>query len=153
YVMLPGMTYVWRVRTASSQTPPSESDWSAWDVRAFQTPGASSATISLQEPATGATVATVATNRPTLRWSDSNTQVFYYEVQVSKDRNFGTGPGAPFLYWEFIHGGAATPLNSYTIPSRYPLEGKATYYWRVRPRIQGDGKPVDWSVVRSFRTP
>jgi hypothetical protein len=44
-------------------------------------------------------------------------------------------------------------MNSYTIPSGFPLEGSHTYFWRVRPRIQGDGQPVGWNTAASFRTP
>ena len=51
----------------------------------------------------------MASLTPKLQWDNANTAVFYYEVQVSKDPEFG--PNA-FLYWELVHGGASTPLNS-----------------------------------------
>ena len=35
--------------------------------------------------------------------------------------------------------------NSYVVPEAYPLEAGEFYYWRVRPRIQGDGDPLPWS--------
>ena len=38
YVMLPDMTYIWRVRTTTVTTNPTEADWSAWSVSAFKTP-------------------------------------------------------------------------------------------------------------------
>jgi len=39
-------------------------------------------------------------------------------------------------------GGGATPVNSWQTPV---LQHEATYYWRLRPRVQGDGTPVAWS--------
>ncbi|MEK7216362.1 MAG: hypothetical protein AAB289_12275, partial [Chloroflexota bacterium] len=149
YVMLPGMTYFWRVRTTTSMWPAAgltESDWSAWTSRTFRTAAASSATIS---PVTAA----FSSLTPALVWRNADPSVFYYEVQVSKDQDFGSGPGAPFLYWEVRHGGATTPANSYTIPSAFPLEAAAGYFWRVRPRVQGDGSPLAWSPAWSFTTP
>ncbi|MBI2886110.1 MAG: hypothetical protein HYY02_02755 [Chloroflexi bacterium] len=147
YVLLPDLTYVWRVRTTAatrSSGELTEVDWSAWSLRAFRTPPKSSATISLSFPNPGSTV---PTRTPPLTWSNSDREVFYYEVQVSRDPGFG--PDA-FLYWELRHGGVTSPLNTYIIPSQFPLEGGATYYWRVRPRIQGDGAPLSWTPASSF---
>ena len=110
----------------------------------FRTGPASSQTISPVSPANGAVVAGVL---PTLTWADSNRRTFYYEVQVSSDPTFGDDA---FLYYELRHGAATTPPNSYTIPGLYPLTPGATYYWRVRPRVQGDGSPVAWSFPWSF---
>ena len=147
YVMLPGMTYLWRVRTTTVTTNPTEADWSAWAVSSFKTPPASSSTITpVAPPAFGE----VSTLTPTLTWANSNTAVFYYEVQVSKDYEFG--PNA-FLYSEYVHGGASTPPNSYVIPEAFPLEAGEIYYWRVRPRIQGDGDPLPWSITYVFLAP
>ena len=50
YVMLPGMTYLWRVRTTTVLTNPTEDDWSAWAVSSFKTPPASSSTITPVAP-------------------------------------------------------------------------------------------------------
>ena len=147
YVMLPDMTYLWRVRTATVLTNPTEADWSAWAVSSFKTPPASSSTITpVAPPAFGQ----VSTLTPTLTWANSNTAVFYYEVQVSKDYAFG--PNA-FLYSEYVHGGASTPPNSYVVPAAFPLEAGEIYYWRVRPRIQGDGDPLPWSATYVFLAP
>ena len=147
YVMLPGMTYLWRVRTTTVLTNPTEADWSAWAVSSFKTPPASSSTITpVAPPAFGE----VSTLTPTLTWANSNTTVFYYEVQVSKDYEFG--PNA-FLYSEYVHGGASTPPNSYVVPEAFPLEAGEIYYWRVRPRIQGDGDPLPWSATYVFLAP
>ena len=147
YVMLPGMTYLWRVRTATVLTNPTEDDWSAWAVSSFKTPPASSSTITpVAPPAFGQ----VSTLTPTLTWANSNTAVFYYEVQVSRDYEFG--PNA-FLYSEYVHGGASTPPNSYVVPEAFPLEAGEIYYWRVRPRIQGDGDPLPWSATYVFLAP
>ena len=147
YVMLPGMHYVWRIRTTTSGNPPSqltENDWSAWSLRSFMTPTKLSSTISLASPQVGNSV---NTRTPALVWANADNEVFYYEVQVSKDPEYGANA---FLYWELRHGGVTNPPNSYTIPSQFPLEQQTTYYWRVRPRIQGDGAPVSWSSSNSF---
>ncbi|MEK7215412.1 MAG: hypothetical protein AAB289_07455, partial [Chloroflexota bacterium] len=148
YVMLPGMSYTWRVRTTKAIAPLLEGQWTAWStLRSFRTGGKSSVTISRVSPqANGA----VASRTPTLVWANSDPTVFYYEVQVSKDQDFG---GGVFLYWELRHGGVTSPMDSYTIPGQYPLENETTYFWRVRPRIQGDGAPVAWSSTFSFHTP
>ena len=147
YVMLPDMTYLWRVRTSTVLTNPTEADWSAWAVSSFRTPPASSSTITRVSPALFGEVRTLT---PTLTWANSNPAVFYYEVQVSRDFEFG--PNA-FLYSEYVHGGASTPANSYVVPEAFPLEAGAIYYWRVRPRIQGDGDPLPWSRINVFQTP
>lgn len=57
------------------------------------------------------------------------------------------------VYWNLVHGGVTTPQNSWRVPEAYPLVGGATYYWRVRPRVQGDGLAVDWSDKWRFVTP
>ena len=57
-----------------------------------------------------------------------------------------------FLYWELLHAGVASPPNTYQVSDRFLLEAATSYYWRVRPRIQGDGTPVTWSDVWNFRT-
>ncbi len=147
YVMLPGMTYLWRVRTSTVLTNPTEADWSAWAVSSFKTPPASSSTITRVAPPYFGEVRTLT---PTLTWANSNTAVFYYEVQVSRDYEFG--PNA-FLYSEYVHGGASTPANSYVIPEAFPLEAGEIYYWRVRPRIQGDGDLLPWSAINVFLAP
>ena len=147
YVLLPDMTYLWRVRTSTVLTNPTEADWSAWAESSFKTPPASSSTITRVAPRLFGEVSTLT---PTLTWANSNPVVFYYEVQVSRDFEFG--PNA-FLYSEYVHGGASTPPNSYVVPEAFPLEAGAIYYWRVRPRIQGDGDALPWSRINVFQTP
>ena len=148
YVMLPDMTYTWRVRTtASTAAQPDESDWSAWSVGAFHTASVSSSTISVTNPPDGGDATSVT---PRLQWANSDPTVFYYEFQLSKDAGFG--PNA-FLYFELRHGGASFPPNSYAVPGQFPLEHQTTYYWRLRPRVQGDGVPPAWSKVATFRVP
>ena len=147
YVLLPDMTYLWRVRTSTVPTNPTEADWSAWAVSSFKTPPASSSTITRVAPPFFGEVSTLT---PTLTWANSNPAVFYYEVQVSRDFEFG--PNA-FLYSEYVHGGASTPPNSYVVPEAFPLEAGEFYYWRVRPRIQGDGDPLPWSRTYVFQAP
>ena len=147
YVLLPDMTYLWRVRTSTVTTNPTEADWSAWAASSFKTPPASSSTITRVAPPFFGEVRTLT---PTLTWANSNAAVFYYEVQLSKDYEFG--PNA-FLYSEYVHGGASTPPNSYVVPEAFPLEAGEFYYWRVRPRIQGDGDPLPWSRTNVFQAP
>ncbi len=153
YVMLPGMTYTWRIRSSRSSVTVSENDagWSNWTSSTFRTAHPWSGGVSAVTPGAGETVNSLT---PTLAWEDSNKKLFYYEVQVSKDPSFNTDPNtatAP-VYWELRHGGMTTPLNSYTISSEQPLEPGTTYYWRVRARVQGDGTPVYWSDIWSFKT-
>ena len=105
YVLLPDMTYLWRVRTSTVLTNPTEADWSAWAVSSFKTPPASSSTITRVAPPFFGEVSTLT---PTLTWANSNAAVFYYEVQLSRDYEFG--PNA-FLYSEYVHGGASTPAQ------------------------------------------
>jgi hypothetical protein len=146
YILLPGMTYTWRVRTASTMAVPAEADWSAWSARTFKTPTRSGATIGAVSPGDGALL---TTRTPVLTWFNTDRTVFYYEIQMSKSPDFG--PGA-FLYDELIHGGLTRPPDSYAVPSQYQLEAGTQYYWRVRPRVQGDGVAATWSSVYSFRT-
>ncbi len=149
FVMLPGMSYRWLVRTTTANRPPSgltEADWTAWSVSVFHT-GPARFTVDRVAPEALVTVDNV---NPTLTWSNSDKTVFYYEVQVSKDENFGP---SGFLYWELRHGGVTNPENSYTIPGKYPLEPQTAYFWRVRARVQGDGEPVSWSSTFIFQTP
>ena len=150
YVMLGGMTYSWRVRVSYATAGLDENSrlWGPWsDLFMFKTPAPNDEDVRLMEPADGALV---ASRTPTLVWGNEDSSVFYYEVQASKDPNFGFGSA---LYFELRHGALSTPPNSYTIPAALPLEPQSLYYWRVRPRVQGDGKPVLWSTVRNFRTP
>jgi hypothetical protein len=140
------------VRTASVGTEPAETDWGAWAVGSFTTEPKDSSTITLTSPQHGARVDSLT---PTLTWSNADKEVFYYEVQISKDLHFETDPAkatAP-VYWELRHGGVTNPPDSYAVPSSYPLEPHTTYYWRVRPRLQGDAEPAQWSLAHSFDTP
>ena len=92
---------------------------------------------------------------PVIRWSSPSPELFYYHFQLSKDRTFNTDPSTAtsMVYGALIHGGVATPPNSYRVPAQFPLEPGTDYYWRVRPRIQGDGTPVEWSPTFSFSSP
>ncbi|MSQ15132.1 MAG: hypothetical protein EXR50_04630 [Dehalococcoidia bacterium] len=150
YGLLPDMTYTWRVRTATAPGAASESDYTAWASRTFRTPKVSSGSISALSPGIGAIVSTLT---PTLQWSNSRSDVFYYELQLTKDGTFDTDPATAtaMVYGALIHGGASTPPNSYTVPSDFPLESGVKYYWRVRPRVQGDGAQVDWPQPSSFQ--
>ena len=153
YGLLPDITYTWRVRVSNAPTFVDLADpsWGPWAERRFRTPVVTSATIGLISPQEGATVTTLT---PVLQWTNSRGDVFYYEVQVSKDPTFNTDPGSAtaMVYWELRHGGVTSPPDSYTVPSAFPLEAGIRYYWRVRPRVQGDGAPVAWSSTFSFQT-
>src|SRR5205814_354137 len=108
--------------------------------------------ISASAPRPGGAVSTLT---PTLTWANTDDRIYYYEVQLSKDSSFITDPSraTAAVYWNLVHGGQTQPLNSYTVPQSFPLEPKSTYFWRVRPRVQGDGTPVEWSSTFSFTTP
>ncbi|MCX6023338.1 MAG: hypothetical protein NTZ05_16745, partial [Chloroflexi bacterium] len=112
----------------------------------FRTPVATSASISAVSPAPGAKVSGAAAS---VQWTDLNPAVFYYEVQVSPDPRFNTDPAqaTAAVWWNLVHGGQTAPLNSWRMP---PLEPGVTYYWRVRPRLQGDATPALWSASWSF---
>ncbi|MBM2827222.1 MAG: peptidase and subtilisin kexin sedolisin, partial [Dehalococcoidia bacterium] len=154
YVLLPALTYTWRVRTSLSLRPLGVDDpgWSEWNSSTFRTVYPWSGTIS---PVTPANKTVVQNLTPSLQWKDANPRHFYFEVQVSKDPDFNTEPATAKtrVYWEIRHGGVTQPMNSYTIPQGFPLEPGLTYYWRVRVRVQGDGTPVAWSETWQFTTP
>src|SRR5205814_807182 len=76
YLMLPGMSYSWRIRVTSATSSIDENRtlWGAWsDSGKFRTPAPSSATISAVSPASGATVASTAPL--SLQWSNSATDI------------------------------------------------------------------------------
>ena len=155
YVMLPGMTYSWRIRTTTAVTSIDENStqWGAWSAAfSFRTRSASSSTLSAVAPASGVTVASLL---PVLQWANSDPGVFYYEVQLSKDQTFDASPatGTAMVYWVLLHGAISTPPNAYAVPPTFPLESRTQYFWRVRPRIQGDGTPAAWSNTFQFSTP
>ena len=147
YGLLPDLGYTWMVRATNLQAALGENDngWGEWSAPfTFRTPVVTSAGIGHVAPPNGGTVNSLT---PTVQWSNSNSNIFYYEVQISKDPAFG--PNA-FLYSELRHGGVTSPPNSYTVPSDFPLEPNTRYFWRVRPRVQGDGTPVQWSTGSEF---
>jgi len=156
YVMLPGLSYTWKVRTSSEPKALGVNDpgWSDFVSGSFQTQLPVSWSISPVSPSVDGAVDTLT---PTLTWSNSFNHIFYYEIQLSKDPGFNTAPATAVaaVYWELVHGGESQPLNSYKVRSEFALESDSTYYWRVRPRVQGDGpaEGVAWSETWSFATP
>lgn len=150
YVMLPGMTYEWMIRATTATEPLGENDprWGPWSPKwSFCTPRPSVATIMPVYPTDSVVVSTSAPLA--VQWANGAREIFYYEVQVSKDRYFGErGPVAP-VWWNLVHGGITNPLNSWPTP---PLQSGISYYWRVRPRVQGDGRPIEWSPTWAFAT-
>lgn len=155
YLLLPGMTYTWRVRATDLATAAGENDpnWGPWStLNMVTTPPPSAAGVKATQPAERTTVTNFT---PVLQWSDPDPADFYYEVQLSTDSQFRTDPGTAVasVYTNLVHGGQAQPLNSWMVPAAFPLQPSATYSWRVRPRVQGRGVPVAWSPVFSFTTP
>jgi len=98
---------------------------------------------------------TATSLNPTLTWSDGNPYIFYYEIQVSRDSLFDTNPNTAVasVFINLIHGGESRPFNSWVVPASYPLEQGCKYYWRVRPRVQGNGTPVNWPLAFWFNAP
>jgi len=154
YGLLPDMGYTWRLRAsdAASGVGATDPSWSSWSSACeFRTPLVFSGGI---EPIAPSLNSTNGPTNPTLQWRNSESAIFYYEVQLSKDKAFNTNPTTAIasVYWNLVHGGVTSPPNSYTVPADSPLEPGTRYYWRVRPRIQGDGVPIGWSQVWEFTT-
>jgi hypothetical protein len=151
YGLLPGMTYSWRVRTTAKTEGAGENDalWGSWSsVWTFRTPPTSSDGMEPVMPPAGTTLE--RTDPAVLQWRHPDPALYYFEVQVSGDAGFPSGPGAPSFVWSnLVHGGVSNPPNSWITPR---LDAGRTYYWRVRPRVQGDGTPVAWSPTFTFKT-
>lgn len=156
YVILPGATYTWRVRTTCVEVPAGEMGpvWSAWsEDRTFTTRRPNAGTLQLLQPIDGATTNDAT---PTLQWKNSATDEFYYEVQLSADRNFNTDPGTATasVLWNLVHGGQSDPIHSWTVPDASALM-PGTYHWRVRQRLQatpaGTAEPgIVWGPPQQF---
>ncbi|MBM2826346.1 MAG: hypothetical protein HW403_410, partial [Dehalococcoidia bacterium] len=106
YGLLPDMTYTWRVRVSAASTFVALEDdsWSPWSPeRSFRTPIRTSASISLMSPGDGAVVSTTYTD---LRWGNSLTDAYYYELQVSGDPTFNVDPATAtsFVWSNLAHG-------------------------------------------------
>jgi len=166
YILLPDMTYTWTewssgYPTALSWNAPQWDNFEGWPGVFFpntpseikiHTPKRFSDGITAVSPRAGEVV---NTSNPTLVWANRDGDVFYYEIQSSKDCSFNTDPqtATASVIWELRHGGVTNPLNSYTVPGSARLELGTEYCWRVRPRIQGDGTSVPWSETFRFSTP
>ena len=153
YVLLPDMGYSWRVRATDKPSSVTEEDpaWGLWSEEwAFRTPRRAGAGFQAVFPANGAVLPNATP--VTLRWRYADPAVFYFEIQVSGDKRFDTSPttATSFVWWNIVHGGASSPANSWQSPT---LEFGNVYYWRMRPRVQGDGTPVEWSTPFSFHVP
>ena len=152
YGLLPDMTYSWHVRATDKVNTAFETD-SSWGIWAptwtFRTPAVTSEGIREVFPATGSTGIGIDSTR--IQWQAPNPSIFYFEVQASTDAQFNTDPetAAAAVWSNLIHGGLGSPANSWQMPR---LQPNTTYYWRVRPRVQGDGMPVEWSRTFSFTT-
>lgn len=150
YGLLPDMTYTWRVQAsdAAYSAPVGDPSWGPWSApRTFRTPAVSGLLTSAVVPRLESTV----TGDPVvLSWRHPSPYVFYYQLQVSTDPTFNTDPktATAAVSDVLVHGGMSSPPNSYRLP--FLTEPGVTYYWRVRPRIQGDGRPADWSITYSF---
>ena len=118
-------------------------------ISGFRFPKRFSDGITALSPANGETI---NTPQAVLRWANRDLDVFYYEVRASADCEFRTNPDkavAP-VWHNLIHGGLTKPLNSWETPK---LELGREYCWQSRPRVQGDGTPVEWSETFRFNTP
>jgi len=124
--MMPGTTYYWKVKTAT--TGPIESQWSETRKYTIEPGGAVVPTIG--SPVNGATL----TNpNPAFSWSPVSGAT-KYEFQLAVSTNFG---GA--LY--------STTLADTGVRPTVKLEAGMTYFWRVRAT-----EPVmgDWSTISNF---
>ena len=149
FLLLPDMTYRWRVRASTKTEFADEGDgsWGGWsEERPFRTPRLSELGMRVIDPLDGAQLSPGPVR---FRWSHSDPAIFYWEVQVSKEPSFDTNPasGPSFVWWNLIHGGVSNPRNSWLSPE-LPA---GFYYWRVRPRVQGDGRPGVWSATTRFQ--
>ena len=154
YLMLPGATYTWRIRVTSASVAVDENhqSWGPWsDPRTFSTAPPSAGTLGLISPIGG--VASSDTT-PSLLWKDANSAMFYYEVQLSADPNFGQSGAVAPVYWNLVHGGEASPPNSWTVPDDFALPS-GTYHWRVRQRVQATPSAsaeqgIAWTPTQTF---
>jgi hypothetical protein len=121
--------------------------WGPWsEPQKFRTPIRDSSRLT---PVFPMNTGTASAGPQTLRWANRDADVFYYEIEVSADHVFGQQGAVAPVWHNLIHGGATTPTNSWRTPDLLP---NTPYFWRVRPRVQGDGVPVAWSPVWTFRT-
>ena len=116
--------------------PPLVADDSSWgpysDPRTFTTAAPNAGTIQELAPINGDATSDTT---PTLQWKDANAAMFYYEIQLSSDPNFGEAGAVAPVYWNLIHAGASTPPSSWTVPDSAALAA-GSYYWRARQRVQ-----------------
>ncbi|GEM_PF-2188947 len=150
YGLLPGMSYSWKTRASAAPTALDENSllWGPWsEDRSFRTPVRDSTRLTPVSPSDGGIVTTAP---QVLQWNNGDPDIFYYEVQVSPDQQFGAGGPVASVWHNLVHGGLPNrPPNSWDTPALAP---GTTYFWRVRPRVQGDGTSVAWGPTRSFRT-
>lgn len=141
FVMLPGMSYeLWmRVTDANIAIDENSSLWGPWVKAKFRTP-VSSYTLSSLHPASSKTTGP----KPILQWEAANNSIFYWEIQVSPKPVF---PDDTWRWHNLFHGGILPVSNAWIVPESLPA---GTYYWRVRPRIQGDGTPEQWGPAWRF---
>lgn len=154
YGLLPDMTYVWAIRATDvlRSIDAQDTAWGPWSPAvSFRTPVVSSDDAYPAQPYNGADTS----DTPTLQWRSLDPNVFYFEFQLSADPKFNTDPGTATaaVYWNLIHGGTTNLPNSYTVPAASRLPRANTYSWRVRPRIQGDGRPMPWSESWQINVP
>lgn len=155
YLLLPDMGYTWRIRATDKTTfaPEDDPSWGPWSESwTFRTAKVTNAGLQAVAPAAGGRLA-AGGQGVVLRWSHPNTALFYWEVQVSGDKRFDLNPATAtsFVFDNLVHGGASDPLNAWTIPAA-AVGPCGAYFWRVRPRIQGDGTPLDWGPTWSLTT-
>ena len=139
YIFLPDMTYLFSEKLFFRSWPEGPLNQLPEMHLYFHTPKFGPNTLST--PMAGILT---SGRTPVLRWNDSNSAAWYYEVQVSGDKLFRLGADATsFVYWNLVHGGQTNPLNSWKVPQDAAL-APGDYFWRVRHRVQGDGVPEAW---------
>ena len=151
YGLLPGMSYSWRVRASAKPTSasPDDSSWGPWsETRTFWTPPPEVVLVPVQPAPNGRVRGSEVQLQWTLWNASIGKELFYWEVQLSSDSTFNTDPATATtsVYQNLVHGAVSETPNSWKAPILMP----GTYFWRVRPRVQGDGVPADWSALWSF---
>lgn len=157
YVMLPGATYIWRVRASLLRDPldPNSPQWGPWSPeRSFTTARPNSGTIQMIEPIN----LKVTGREPLLMWKDANPAMFLYEIQVLQKAAPSGDPKAPvdgLLVHTVVDGSLTTPPNSFRVPASVPLAPGGKYHWRIRQRVQGTPSGgqepgVSWTESQSF---
>ena len=158
-LILPEMNYMgsWRnSKEPKALDPNKDAGWCPWRSNYLDTKNIGITSASISPSKLGGIVYSegapmrVNTRTPLIQWSDTDQRIFYYEVQLSKDPKFGQERAVAPVFHNLVHGGLKPPYRSWQVPKDFPLEAGQTYHLRLRPRVQGDGTPLEWSKVWQF---